>query len=224
MVVTTHPIELVLPPSAVPRSPGVHQSGIIRSIAMETGILKPEWEEDTSLIEPDNAAWWAGLSSDSQHRIAMGLAWEEWYIRTQIPEAIDHPGEMLVDGVYMTPDANELITLILDRRPTYALKLHEVKLTYKSIKTVGQNYDPAWKGYTQEPLTSQWLYMAQSKGYCKGAGTNLLDLHVLFVCGDYSYPIRPRAIRYSIEFDEIEIETNWSLMTEWRNHCLGREN
>src|SRR3990167_10988485 len=52
-------------------------------------------------------------------RMCIGLAWEEWYIRTQLPEVIDHPGEVEVDKIFMTPDGEELTTLIVDRRTRY---------------------------------------------------------------------------------------------------------
>lgn len=233
MIVTSIPVSLNLPPNDVPRSPGIHQSGIIRAIATEAGILKPEWEEDVSLVEVDSQEWWRTLPEDAKTRICMGLAWEQWYIPTQLPEVVDHPGEMLVDGVYMTPDGEELTTFILDTRPGWGLKLHEVKLTYKSINTVVGSKKQEWRRWDYEaynsaenpigPLTSQWMWLAQTKGYCRGAGTRFVDLHVLFVCGDYSYPQRPIPYRYSIEFTQQEIDDNWELMTQYRDHRVRLE-
>lgn len=228
MLVSAQPVQLILPVGA-PRTPGVHLSSVIRCIATETGILKPEWEEDTSLIEPDSQSWWATLPPDAQARISMGLAWESWYIPSQLPDVIDHPGEMVMDGIYMTPDGEELTTLFIDCRQVHALKLHEVKCTYKSINTVlgkdwrryvlgGETFDSNLSPLG--PLTSQWMWMAQTKGYCYGAGTRFVDLHILFVSGDYSYPIRPVPLRCSIEFTQDEIDSNWELMTSYK---LDRE-
>lgn len=225
MKVIGRPVELVLPPSQTPRSPGIHLSGITRCIATESGILKPEWAEELSLVD-------IRLITDpiAITRICMGLAWEEWYIRTQLPEVVDHPGEMLLDGVYMTHDGEELITLILDARLRRRLKLHEIKLTFKSMRTVGGAQWKDWENVEFDseqdaggPLASQWMYTAQTKGYCKGAGTNLVDLHVLFACGDYTYPIRPVPYKYEIEYTQDEIDDNWHLHMEYRDTFLSRE-
>lgn len=216
MIVYSQPVELALPQGA-PRSPGVHQSGIIRSIALETGILKPEWEEDQSLIEPDNQQWWASLDSDAKARVSMGLAWESYYITSQLPDVAKHPGEYCVDGIYMTPDGLELRRLVYYKPKK---KLHEIKLTYKSLKTVGQN-DHEGKTFKLQPLMDQWMYMAQIKGYCKGLETTEAALHILFVCGDYTYPMRPIPYRYDITFDQAEIDINWELLTDWRDHRMG---
>ena len=197
-------------------------SGIIRCIATESGILKPEWAEDLSLVD-------SRVISDpiAIARICMGLAWEEFYIASQLPEVSDHPGEMLLDGVYMTPDGDELTQVIVDARLRYALKMHEIKCTYKSIKTVMGKEWQRWENVPFNtdidpigPLTNQWMWMAQTKGYAKAAGTTLADLHVLYVCGDYSYPIRPLAYRYAIEFTQAEIDHNWDLMIDYRDTHL----
>lgn len=235
MLVTPHRVALTLPPSLHPRSEGVHLSGIIRCIATDAGILKPEWAEELSLVD-------TRIITDQTAivRICMGLAWEEWYIHTQLPEVVDHPGEMQLDGVYMTPDGEELITLILDRRKRYKQKIHEVKLTYKSLNTVsvGNENDKRqgvrWDTYdgitidTAEyptgPLTSQFMWLAQGKGYCKAAGTNLWALHVLFACGDYQYPLTPVAYRYDVEFTQKELDDNWQLMIDSRDlYLLGAQ-
>ena len=209
-------MQLVIPPSRQRRSLGVHLSGIIRCIAQESGILKPEWAEELSLVD-------TRLITDpvAITRICMGLAWEEWYIESQLPEVIDHPGEMLLDGIYMTHDGEELITLIVDGRSRHVSKLHEIKLTYKSMRTIGvadEAYDSTESPVG--PLSNQWMWMAQTKGYCKAAMTRFVDLHVLFVCGDYSYPLQPKAWRYSIEFTQEEIDQNWALMTDYHQTFL----
>lgn len=215
---------LLLPPSRYPRSPGVHLSGIIRCIATEQGILKPEWAEELSLVDIRTISDPVVIA-----RICMGLAWEEWYIPTQLPQVVDHPGETLLDGVYMTKDGEELVTLILDGSARYALKLHEVKCTYKSIKTV---MGPDWQRWIGRrfdtrrhtgigPLTSQWMWLAQAKGYGKQAGTGLVDLHALYACGDYSWPMRPMAYVHHIEFTQDEMDLNWDLMVGYRDSFRG---
>ena len=51
MRVSVESVPIIIPPPKVARSQGVHVSGIIRCIATETGILKPEWAEELSLAD-----------------------------------------------------------------------------------------------------------------------------------------------------------------------------
>lgn len=222
MIVTSQPVLLMLPPPLAPRSEGVHLSSIIRCIATESGILKPEWAEELSLVDVRTITDQIAI-----RRICMGLAWEEWYIRTQLPDVVDHPGEMCVDGVYMTPDGEGMDTIIRERRPWHINKMTEIKLSFKSVNTVMTRDWRYWMTEVYDsavnpigPLTSEWMWMAQTKGYCYAANTNYCALHVLFVCGDYSFPIRPDIYRFDIEFTDEELELNWELMVSYK---LDRE-
>lgn len=210
MKISVEPVHILLPPSEG-RSSGVHVSTIIRMISQETGILRPEWCEELSLVEITPSTRF--LDPVVALRVSIGLAWESFYISKILsPEGvIDHPGEYYVDGIYMSPDGEELAQIIVDRRPQHKMKVHEVKATYKSTNTVGE---------TEDELNAQFMWMSQIKSYCKGAGTTLADLHVLFLCGDYSFPIAPQKKRFRFEFTEEEIEDNWSLVTNYRDQRL----
>lgn len=201
MIVTLIPYELKLPTSNHERGDGVHLSGIIRSIAGLTGVLKKEWVEDLSLTDVREITDPIAIL-----RICIGLAWEEWFI-PQLEEAIDHPGEMFLEGIYMNHDADEVSRVFYNR---LNLSVIEVKSTYKSIRTVGD-------------LTSQWMWITQMKGYCKGLDTRFAQLYALFLCGDYSYPIRPVLLRWAIEFTQDEIDDTWDMMKEYMLHRLTIE-
>lgn len=216
MIVSRIDVPLFLPPPDMPRSEGVHLSSIIRCIATEQGILKPEWAEELSLVDARTITDPVAIL-----RISIGLAWEQYYIPRILGPVLgvtDHPGEYEVDGVYMTPDGESVSVIITDRqgRPAfgdsgpYLPVVHEVKATYKSTRTVGE-------------LESQWMWVAQVKGYCKAVSTRFSALHVLFLCGDYKYPIRPVLSSWLIEFDQAEIDGNWDLMTEYRDYRLRIE-
>jgi hypothetical protein len=211
MRATLLPVVLPLPQpqeGMAPRTPGVHVSSVIRQLALKKGYLKFEQfrAEELSLVELNQAIWWAKLSPVDRLRMSIGLAWEEWYLR-QIPGVIKHPGEMCVDGIYMTHDG-EALDLIAHQEHQYRVALHEVKATYKSTKTVGN-------------LLSQWMWLAQTKCYCKGLETCLAYLHVLFLCGDYKYPIQPQLRCWQIEYDPYEIESQWrEVVTEVRDARL----
>lgn len=207
MTVTSIPVTLELPPSLSPRSEGIHVSSIIRCIATETGILKPEWAEELSLSDTRSIT-----DPVAVLRISIGLAWEEFYISRILEKEgiVDHPGEMECDGIYLTHDAESLSVIITDKKKIHAVVIHEIKATYKSVKTV-------------RDLRDQWMWMAQVKAYCKAAGTRFAQMHVLFLCGDYTYPIKPMLCRWSIEFTQAELDSNWELLTDYRDHRLAME-
>lgn len=202
------------------RTPGVHVSGLIRKMAATYGILKKKWVpdlEDIHLVEVvgDGQVWWQSLDADSKVRMAIGMAWEQWYL-PQIPNIVYQPGEMCVEGVYMTIDGKSLDTIVVERglytgqspslhKHRYALAVHEVKTTSKSINTVGDLRDPI----------VNWMWLTQTKCYCKAVGCLVCYLHILFLYGDYSYPMRPVLQVWRIEFDPSEIEDTWQKIQEF---------
>lgn len=202
MIVTEIEVPLFLPPSRVPRSVGVHVSSVIRCIATEQGILKPEWAEELSLSDVRVITDPVALI-----RISIGLAWEEWYIPQILGPTLgvaDHPGEMEVDGLYATHDGESLSVIITDKM---YLTGHEVKATYKSTKTVGL-------------LKDQWMWLAQMKAYCRCMRTRFFILHVLFLCGNYKMPITPQLKHWHLEFTQQEVDDNWDLLTQYRDEKM----
>lgn len=205
MIVTIEPSTLTIPQSKTPRADGIHVSSIIRAIATESGILKPEWCEEIDLLELNPSTRFNDMTVIL--RICIGLAFEEWYI-PQLPGVVDHPGEMKVSNIYMNHDGEELSRFLVDRREEYHIVVHEVKTTYKSMNTVGMD---------AKALESQWMWKAQVMAYCKGCNTRFAIIHVLFLCGDYSRPIRPQLWLYRVEFTQEEIDNNWTLLEEYRD-------
>jgi hypothetical protein len=123
---------------------------------------------------------------------------------------VHQPGEMCVEGIYMTQDGESLDVVVSEQKERIVLAVHEVKLTYKSINTVN-------------PIDKEWLWLMQMKGYCRAKQTLRAYLHVLFVCGDYSHPIRPIKRIWRFEFSQQEIDEAWSLVTNYRDHRLKQE-
>lgn len=206
-------------PAAIPtppygdRTPGMHVSRIIRSIAIESKILKTEEAQSLSLIEMGGGdeEWWASLDPIAQLRVAIGMAWEEWYL-PKLPDVVYQPGEMTIEGVYLTHDGESLDLVVYERHRGYVLAIHECKATYKSTKTVG-NFE------------SQWMWMAQIKSYCKAAGTTVAYVHVLFLCSDYKFPMSPSLGPdktapqvWRLEFTQDEIDSNWELLMGYVRH------
>lgn len=198
--------DFLLPDTSAGRSKGVHVSSIIRCIAGDTGILAAEYCEDLGLVDVRDMT---KIGSVSLLRIHAGFAWERYYIPL-LPGVRDHASELEVDGVFMSPDGDEIETIVVQGRKTNTVIVHEVKATYKSTRTVGI-------------LKDQFMWMSQIKAYCKAYGTTRAVLHVLFWCGDYSRPIGPMLKRYHIQFTQEEIDDNWSLLTEYRDLRLSTE-
>lgn len=199
MITTLVPVTLNPPVGGPPRSEGIHLSKVIRGIAVESRILDPKYAASLALEEVggETGDWWETLDVSARIRIALGMAWESWYI-PNLGTIADHPGEMQLDGIYMTHDGESVDVLWGND-----FAIHEVKATYKSTKTVGD-------------LSTQWMWIQQVKGYCKGKGICVCYLHVLFLCGDYKYPITPQigpvkgqSTAYRIEFTQAEIDASW---------------
>lgn len=200
------PVTLPLPQGA-PRSAGVHLSSLIRCMAADYGILKKEWVEDLSLVEVlDQTSWWNQLDEPSRLRMSIGLAWENWYL-PQIPGVVHQPGELEVEGVYMTPDGTSLDVVATQRGPRHELVVHECKATYKSVNTVGDLN-------AKSPET--WMWRMQILGYCVALDTLVAYLHILYLCGDYKFPIQPQLHIWRIAFSQDERDEAWQLMMDYR--------
>lgn len=230
MRVYTEEVQLALPPPLVPRSTGVHLSAIYRCLAIENGLLTPDALEELSLVD-------ARTITDpvAVLRISIGLAWEQWYI-AQLQGVVDHPGEIQLDGIYMTPDGESVDRIWRQGQPSlwpfqpkspkwgHQLVLHEVKSTYKSLNTVGFQGQVFKRGRVPfNPLDTQHIWLWQVKGYAKALETLYCILHVLFLCGDYSYPIRPKLLRYYVEFEQPELDTTWDLLRDYKDYQLDIE-
>ena len=209
MRTTLVPVVLPVPTSRSPRSAGVHASSLIRQIAIQIGKLKLDFVEELGLVDLSQEDWWNRLDKVAQLRIGMGLAFEEWYIPLLQHAIVDHPGELCIDGIFMTPDGESIDFVSVTEHA-----IHEVKLTYKSVNTVGD-------------LTGEFMWISQMQAYCRGAGTCVGFLHPLFVCGDYSWPMRPRLgpiegkhYCWRVVFTEEEIERNWQALRAVRDAQL----
>lgn len=213
MQVTVESPLIRLPKLKMHRSPGIHVSSIIRCIAIEGKLLEQHFVEELELADMDS-----DILTDPVVliRISMGLAWEQYYVPLIGDEVVDHPGEMKLDGVFMSPDAEELSFVIEAEKRKMIHYIHEVKCTYKSTNTVGIFH-------TAAALKKNWMWLAQIKSYCCAAKTLYAKLHVLFVCGDYSYPIRPQLKIFTFKFTQEELNENWALMSDYVFYRLQME-
>lgn len=212
MIAIPMPATLEAPAERFARSEGVHASKIIRAIALQNGSLKAEFAPDTlSLTEAqgESKVWWDNLKPQDRLRIGIGLAWEEWYIK-QLVGVTDHPGEMFLDGIYLTHDGESIDAILTEQGEQAVIAVHECKATYKSTKTIGD-------------LSTQWMLLAQIKAYCKALNTLVAYVHILFLCGDYSYPLSPVLKVWRVEFTQVEVDDNWDTFTTFVRHFQQQE-
>jgi hypothetical protein len=202
MKTTLMPVNLKQPVGR-PRGQGIHISTIIRCMAVEMGVLDPSWVEDMSLVDLSSDEWWEKLDPPTKLRMSLGLAWEQWYVQTQLEGVIWQPGEMCVNGIYMNHDGEELDVIITPSCQQFGMVLHEIKTTSKSTNTVGDD------------LLTQWMWLAQMKAYCKGLNTLVGYLHVLFLRGNYKWPYNMEIKRWRVEFTQEEIDMHWEDMMDY---------
>jgi hypothetical protein len=170
------------------RTPGVHLSGVLRRIAIKSGILKVDDDEED--LDALFSRYSDGQPGDNAvfNRVALGMAWEDWY-GPQIAGADYHPGEYSLDGVIGSPDC-------VYYGADGGVIVHEIKCTWKS---------------SRKPIEGEWLWMRQVQGYCRMVGTNYACLHVYHVMGDYRGS-GPLLRLHSLEFTDEELETTWQLV------------
>lgn len=191
------------------RTPGIHLSGIIRVLAIKHGVLKDNApEEDLSFVIENTPP---GVACTSPHimRIVAGFAWENWCAThvTQLLSTVGHtlihqPGELMKDGVIMSPDGIELSPL--------EIILHEFKLTWTS---------------SAKPVQSRIMWLWQTMGYLIGLSDKFgqrctkVVLHPYYVNGDYRENRHPVYLPVMLEFEWAEIEKNWELMLAWKDQA-----
>lgn len=197
------PIPILLrQPGGNPRGDGIHLSGITRCMAVEMGILDAKYVEDMSLMDTSREDWWDSLDEPTKIRMSIGLAWEQFYIATQLDGVMWQPGEMCVDGIYMNHDGEGLDVIITPTQQLWVPSLHEVKTTSKSTKTVGD-------------MTTQWMWQAQTKGYLKGLSEKYSMpilrgyIHVLFLRGNWKFPYDMEIRCWQLDYTQEEIDCNW---------------
>lgn len=186
------------------RSPGVHLSGIIRSVALSTGALKSrDDEEDLDVMiantQPENVG-----DNSRLMLVVLGMAWESW-MAPRIPGMIHQPGELCLDGVYMSPDG-----IAFDEKGKG--KLHEFKATWTTAR---------------KPIEDHAMWMWQAAGYLAALSEHFKEpwlnvvFHPVFMRGDYTRtgPQWPLYRPQEIEFEPEEIRSYWDMLLRNRGNA-----
>jgi hypothetical protein len=162
------------------RTSGLHLTDIIRSIMIDAGMLKTvsgsEWGEDSLNMAGEVGFMWEEILSSA--------------LKNRLPDRI---GEILLNGVYMSPDGLDVQDWCL--------------WEYKAV----------WHSVRRSPADN-WKWMSQVKGYCKGLGCQDVKMAILYINGDWKGG-GPQYKGYAIHFEEIEIEENWEMIV---GHARGK--
>lgn len=145
------------------------------------------------------APQYADNSTMSAERVSLGLAWEDFVFPHHHPEIEYHPGELNLDGMAGTCDG----VYWLDQG---GHRISECKLTWKSMKKALN-------------LEDEWMWLAQTKAYCKMWDTNLARYHIFWVNGNYSYKPPdgdPSYKMYDLEFTARELNDNWMMLKNFK--------
>ena len=182
------------------RTSGIHLSAIIRHIALITGDLAKEYGIGPSLTDlitttPITLTCTIGAIV----KCSIGFAWEQW-LASQIHNLNHQPGELVCDGILMSPDG-------IDED----LVLHEFKATWKS---------------SAYPVTDQSMWMWQVMGYLYGLSKDVGQpclkavVHPVYMCGDYRSNRDPVYKPTVVEFEWNELEENWMRMLNYRDAVM----
>jgi len=163
------------------RSEGVHVSDVIK------GLLNDLYGKKDNPI-------------DEQTRLAMeaGFIWEEALSRAWVQMLGYRPGEIIVDGIALSPDG----------------------IKFEGNKLIVEEYKFTATSSRKTPLDVQrWLL--QTSSYCYATGTDTVDFHVLYYNGDYTRPFKHIYKVYRITFGEHEIIDNWTMILNYaKQHNL----
>lgn len=170
-----------------PRAKGLHVSDIIRHI--ENTALKPGQRR------PDSA-----LTSEEVRRIGpyreMGFIWERLVEMILADRMISRRRDHVVrqpalvrDDIHLSPDALELLEWVLE----------EYKATWRSMRRA------------QDLENEFWAWMAQMMAYCLELETNVANLFVFFVNGDYRNS-GPQIRHFRLEWTHKELKDNWAMI------------
>lgn len=178
------------------RSSCVHVSGIIRAMTNAHNLYP-----DSDKPQPPAAR---------TNKFAIGFAWEYHCVR-HIPDPtfIHQPGEFMLDGIAMSPDGISIDSV------TGGIILHEFKATWYSALKPVQEYQ-AW-------LWQIMAYLAGLSAHFKEQCLTAI-LHPMHMSGDYRENRYPIYAPVKLEFDWVEIETNWALMRSWQGRATPEEN
>lgn len=178
------------------RSPGLHFSDIRESILKDiTPKKRAKRLTRSESPEATNEQCGEGESDALKHNYFQGGFTFEHALERSLAERqanIMRPGEIVKDGIAMSPDGICLDDWVLE----------EYKFTWKSSN--GAPEDPKF-----------WGWIIQMKAYCHALEINQARLRAFFVNGDYKSKT-PAYHVWQLQFTDEELHGNWNMVV---NHA-----
>jgi hypothetical protein len=165
-----------------PRSAGLHLSQIYQDIQQ---TLDPS---DNSLTQEELEAYRAG-GFIWEHVFSLGFA------QSLINGTLVRPGEWMCEEIIGTPD-------LVRVDESGMMTVIDTKFTWKSAAKFDKY------GSIEEHF---WTWIVQVACYCRMMHTNVAELYVFFVNGDYRPP-RPCIKAMRLEFSDVELAEYWNLI------------
>jgi len=179
----------------------------LRSQADEEGLTRSEGLHLTTVIRDIEETikprdLWC-TDEELSFFAAGGFMWERVYseaMRDSLlgDESLVRPGEVTLDGITGSPDL---------------LRISDAEVTLIETKCT-------WRGLRQwEALEKNfWSWLCQVKSYCFMVGTDVAEIHVFFIAGNWRPPVPcVRAVR--LEFRKHELVENWRMIVR---HATSR--
>jgi hypothetical protein len=169
------------------RSSGVHLYDILQIIEKEAGRDRTRNDLTQSDLELYRGVGflWEHILEDTLNRMGLDQPSED-------DGHIIRPGEMKLDGIYLTPDA--VLVPYYDR----PISLEEWKCTWTS---------------SRKPIEDKHSWWIQIQAYLHALGITTAHLRVLYINGNWSPPI-PETKQYRAEFTAAELADNWYMITQ----------
>ena len=207
-------------PLGTVRSSGIHQSTLIRSIALRTGILGKQ-KETIGLgrkgVDPDEEK-----KPPNPLVCSVGVAWEQ-FVAGLYPDVIWQPGEAEVDGVYMTADGLTPCAFQVDEKhegiggdQIWSGSIFEAKATWKSCEREGMT----------RSIRTLWMWWVQVMGYCWTWRCLEAEVHTLFLMGNWKFEGEgpaPRYVVYRLRFEPVELRENWRMVMREKERIGGED-
>jgi len=184
----------------LPRSPGIHLSGVLKYIAVKTEMLTADEVREEFF----------------PMRMFLGMAWEEYCVGLY-SDIHWQPGEVERDDITGSPDGGSYLKVPKIRSKVPVIE--EWKGTWKSAKMKGTSVRSDGS-FTHRDILNDWLWQRQVMGYCAmhPAESRHARLHVCYFNGIYDFYRggEPRYFRYLMQYTDEEIEQTWAMIKKYK--------
>lgn len=175
------------------RPSGLHLSDLIKRMKVAAGENVEPVPGDQEGVRPQVGFIWETaleyMQTGLNHDEAMDLAFKRYAMN--VKKDIVTQVRLEKDGIHMTPDA------ICEK----VGELYSFKATYRSFRNAREQEDFEAKF---------WTWVVQEMSYCWAAGVDTAHWVVLWVVGDYTYPMRPLYLQATAKFSAEELAENWA--------------